>query len=61
MIVATLAVIGALVTIIACVRLVVSLRARAPREVIVGWFALMLAPPIVVFSVDALVTRGAGS
>lgn len=52
MLIGVLAAAGSIVTLFACVRMVMAVRSQQPREVVVGWFTIMLAAPIIVFAID---------
>lgn len=52
MVIATVAAIGALLTVIACVRMIMALVRNEPRETVMGWFALMLIVGVAVFAID---------
>lgn len=40
---------GAAFTVFACVRLLAALRRRAQNELVIGWFALMIAGAVATF------------
>ena len=56
MLIGVLAAIGAVITAFACARVLLALRRGQPREVVIGWFGVMLAAPIIVLLVDRLTT-----
>ena len=46
------ALLGAAFTILAIVRVLVLLRRQAPRELVIGWLALMLLAGVAVFAIQ---------
>lgn len=52
--VVVVAVFGIAATLFACARMLLALRRNAPREVVSGWIALMIASALVVFAVNRL-------
>lgn len=52
--IAVVAGLGIAATLFCCVRLLLALRRGAPRDVVVGWLALMIGSATVVFAVNRL-------
>jgi hypothetical protein len=43
---------GAIVTTFACARMIIGMRRGETRDQILGWFAIMVAAPAIVFALD---------
>jgi hypothetical protein len=50
------AILGALVTLVACVRMLIALKRNEPRDTVMGWFAIMVIAPLVVFGLDRVMS-----
>lgn len=46
---ALIAIVGVAFTVFACSRMLVALRGNAPRDLVMGWMALMVLGAVVVF------------